>query len=571
VDNESFEFRNTTHLKIGENGMSIKNLEIKKAILSLILICWVQFLSFASYGVEIGVPNPNAKVGGNFLMNLQGEPNTLHPITSTDLYSRYIHYLTVDSLADYNFTNYEMEPHLAERWEISKDGKEFTFFLRKNIKFHDGKPITAEDVKFSYDIIFDPKYEAAHLRPYYENIEKVEVVDSTTVKFYTKNTYFKNFEQVASMYILPKHVYGDVSKYKKMNRDLVAAGPYKLEKFDKGDKIVLRRFDDWYGFSDKNFKGLYNFERITMKFIADETLSIEMLKKGELDFTPLRPDAYQLKAVGEPWGKKILKVKYENLEPKGWYFYGWNLINPLFKSKKVRLALTHLMDRESMIKKFLYGYSKIAVAPIWYQNAYAPTGLKPVLFDPQKAQKLLKEEGWADTDKNGILDKLIDGEKREFRFTLLFTNKNYEKYHTWYKEDLKKAGIEMDLKLIDWSAFEPLIHENKFDVITMAWGGGDQDPDPKQIWHSESIKGGGSNFISYKNLEVDKLIDEARLETNREKRIKLMKKIYEKITDDAPYTWWFNPIYEFYGVSSRIQRPGDALKYKVGYQSWWIE
>lgn len=128
-----------------------------------------------------------------------------------------------------------------------------------------------------------------------------------------------------------------------------------------------------------------------------------------------------------------------------------------------------------MIKKFLFGFAKPAVAPLWYQNAYAPVGLKPIPFDPQKAQKLLKEDGWADTDKNGILDKVIDGEKKEFRFTLLYSNKNYEKFHTWYKEDLKKAGIEMNLKLLEWSAFAPLIDEKKFEAMTMAWGGGDAD------------------------------------------------------------------------------------------------
>lgn len=541
------------------------------SLIQIMIVLCVCLFHGVIHSVEIGVPSPKAKVGGNFSMNLIGEPNTLHPITSSDLYARYVHYLTVDVLADYNFTTYEMEPHLAEKWEISKDGKEYTFFLRKNLKFHDGKPVTAEDVKFSFDIIFDPKYEAGHLRPYYENIEKAEVLDPLTIKFYAKNTYFKNFEQIATLFVLPKHVYGDVSKYKKMNRDIVSTGPYKIEKYDKGDKIILKRFDDWYGFSDKAFKGLYNFERMTLKFVNDETLSLEMLKKGELDFTPLRAEAYQLKAVGEPWGKKILKVKYENMEPKSWAFYGWNLTNPLFKSKKVRLALTHLMNREEMIKKFMFGYAKPAVAPMWYQNVYAPTGIKPVSFDPARAQKLLKEEGWADTDKNGILDKVIDGVKREFRFTLIYPNKNIEKFHTWYKEDLKKAGIEMELKLVEWSAFEPLLQEKKFEAFTMAWGGGDQDPDPKQIWHSSSIQGGGSNFVGYSNAEVDKLIDEARLELKREKRIKMIRKVYEKIAEDIPYTWWFNSTHEFYGVSSRIKRPGDALKYKLGYQSWWID
>jgi microcin C transport system substrate-binding protein len=522
------------------------------------------------WGANFGQPNPNAKVGGNFYFNLRGEPNTLHPITATDLYARRIHDLTMDCLADHSYTTYEMEPHIAERWEISKDNREFTFYLRKNAKFHDGKPITAEDVKFSFDAIFEPKYEAGALRPFFENIDRVEIIDPYTVKFFTKNSYFKNFDQVATMYVLPKHVYSDVAKSKKMNKEVIGAGPYKLEKFERGDKLVLRRFDDWYGFKEKHFKGYFNFERMTARFIQDETMTLEMLKKGELDFTELRGDAFQLKAIGEPWGTKILKVKYENIEPKTWYFYGMNLRNPLFQSRNVRLALTHLMNREEMAQKFLFGYAKLAVAPMWYQNESAPIGLKPLKFDPAKAQKLLKEDGWSDSDKNGILDKVINGSKTELKFVLYHPNRAYEKFHTWFQEDLKKAGIEMEVKMLDWSAFEPAVREGKFEMMAMAWGGGDQEPDPKQVWHSSSANG-GSNFIAYSNPIVDKMIDEARLEVNHDKRIKLLRKIYEKIAEEVPYIWWFNSVYEFYGVSSRIKRPADTLKYKMGVQSWWIE
>lgn len=530
----------------------------------------LSFTTSISLAVGFGTSNPSAPVGGNIYFNLRGEPNTLHPITSTDLFGRRVHDYSMDCLADHNFTTNEIEPHIAERWEISKDNKEFTFYLRKNAKFHDGTPITAEDVKFSLDLIFDPKYEAGHLRPFYENIEKVEIIDPTTVKFYVKNTYFKNFDQVATLFIIPKHVYGDPTKSKKMTRELVGAGPYKVERFDKGEKLVLRRFDDWYGFQEKQFKGLFNFERMTARFIKDETMALEMLKKGELDYTEMRADAYQLKAVGEPWGTKIQKVKYENLEPKNWYFYGFNMENPIFKSKNVRIALTHLMDREAMIKKFLFGFSKPAASPMWYQNASAPVGLKPIPFDPVKAQKLLKEDGWADNDKNGILEKEINGVKTELKFTMIHSNKDYEKYHTWFKEDLKKAGIEMEIKLLEWSTFEPTIREHKFDVMAMAWGGGDQEPDPKQIWHSSSAKD-GSNFISYNNPEVDKMIDQARMEVNTDKRVKLIRKVYEKVAEEAPYICWFNTIYEFYGVSNRIKKPADTLKYKVGLQSWWLD
>lgn len=537
---------------------------IKYAILGIIF-----FTSYLLLGAEIGTPNSSAPSGGTLYFNLVGEPNTLHPISAMDLYSRRTFELTMDTLANFNYTENKLEPHLAERWEISKDNNEFTFFLRKNAKFHDGHEVTAEDVKFSFDVIFDPKFEGQHLRSYYENIEKVIVVDKHTVRFIVKTPYFKNFTQVATIDVLPKHIYGEGNASKKMTRKIVGAGPYKLEQFEKGDKMVFRRFDKWYGFEENHFKGLYNFEKLIAKFVKDETLSMEMLKKGELDFTTFRAEGYELKAIGEPWGDKILKVKYQNKEPKTWYFYGWNFKNPIFKSKKVRLALTQLMEREAMIKKFLFGYAVPAAAPISFQNESAPVGLKPVSFDSKNATKLLKEDGWEDTDKDGILDKIIDGKKVDFKFTLIHPNKDYEKFHTWYQEELKKAGIDMEITLLEWSAFEPLVRKSQFDAVAMGWGGGDQDPDPKQVWHSQSSNG-GSNFINYNNPEVDTLIDKARLEMDRDKRIKLIRSVYEKIAADVPYTWWFNGTHEFYGVKATVQRPADALLFKQGYTSWWI-
>lgn len=521
-------------------------------------------------GIEIGVPNVSAPQGGELVYNLIGEPNSLNPISSMELASHRVFSLTFDTLANYNVNTNEMEPHLAEKWEVLNDGKEYLFYLKKNTKFHDGKPVTAEDVKFSFDVIYDSRFEGAYQRPFYENIQMVEVVNQNTVKFIVKQKYFKNFDQVATLMILPKHIYGDPAKAKRFNRELIGAGPYKLDKFIKGDKIILKKFNNWYGNSENTFKGLYNFDKMVLRFIKDETLSIEMLKKGEIDYTPFRAEAYELKAIGDIWGKSILKVKYQNMEPKSWYFYGWNFKNPLFKSKNARLALTHLMDREAMIKKYFFGYAIPAVAPIWFQNDSAPKGLKPLLYDFKKAQNLLKEDGWEDSDKNGILDKIVDGKKVEFKFTLLHPNKEYEKFHTWFQEDLKKAGIIMEVKFLDWSVFEPLVLESKFDVVAMAWGGGDQDPDPKQLWHSSSNIKGGANFINYSNIEVDKWIDEARAELDRPKRIKLIQKIYEKIAEEAPYTWWFNPTHEFYGVNSKIKRPADALKYRQGHISWWI-
>jgi peptide/nickel transport system substrate-binding protein/microcin C transport system substrate-binding protein len=162
---------------------------------------------------------------------------------------------------------------------------------------------------------------------------------------------------------------------------------------------------------------------------------------------------------------------------------------------------------------------------------------------------------------------MIDGVKSELSFTVLHANRDYEKYHTWFQEDLREAGIMMNLRLVDWKNLEAELHNGRFDAVAMGWSGGDLEPDPKNIWHSSSI-GAGSNFVGYRNPEVDNLIDEARMVTKREKRLQLFRKAYAMIASDVPYTPWFDITYEFYGVSSEILRPSDSLRYDIGYQTW---
>lgn len=515
-------------------------------------------------------PNANAPKGGNFVFNLGGEPPTVHPITATDAYSRRVQEYVCEGLATRDSETYEWKPRLAEKWEISKDNKVFTFHLRKDAVFHDGTPVTADDVKFSFDAIFEPKYEAAHLRPYYEGLAKVEVLDPNTVRFTAKDLYFNNFESAATLSVIPKKVYGDVEKSKKMNRQLMCAGPYVLSKFDRGQLIVLKKFDKWYGNKDAAYKGMYNFDTITLRFYKDENVELERAKKGELDYLDMRVEAYMKKTEGAPWGKTIIKHKVENSAPKSYGFIGWNFRKELFQDKNVRIALAHLLNREEMNKKFRYGMSDLANGAIYLRSEYNP-GNKAIEFNAKKAQELLAKAGWTDTDKNGVLEKTVGGKKAEFKFTLIYPSKDVEKYYTMYREDLKKAGIDMELKYLEWNSFLKLVDEGNFDAVTMAWGGGSVDPDPKQIWHSASAVVGGSNFIAYKNPEVDKLIDEARVEPNKAKRVAALKKVYAKIAEDAPYAFLFNDKYVFYANSSRMGMPAETFKYEIGRDYWWLK
>ncbi|EQC48353.1 ABC transporter, substrate-binding protein, family 5 [Bacteriovorax sp. BSW11_IV] len=538
------------------------------------LIATMLLASVGAHAAPLG--NAKAVKGGSYKYNLETQPTTLNPLSSTDAYASVVQRYINETLVNQNEDNLEYMPSLAQSWTISKDGNTFEFTLRDGVKWHDGKPLTAEDVKFSFDAIMHPenKYKTATKKPYYENIGSCEIIAPNKVRFKVKTPYFNNFETVATgLSIVPKHIYENptAEQEKELNKSLVGTGPYILDEVIRGKYLKLKKNKDWWGNSVADYAGVYNYNEILMRFVKDGTIALQRLEKGDIDFLGLQPEEYVKKAKGAAWGKKVFKVQTANKGPQGYAFVGWNMDNPLFKSKNVRKALTYLFNRELMIEKFQYGLSEPATGPLYKTSMYADESVKPIPFDPKKALEILRAEGWKDTDGDMILDKVIDGKKVNFSFTILEPLQDFVKYLTIFKEDAKQAGIDVNVKFIEWNTFITLLNEKKFEAVRLAWSGGGLDWDPKQIWHSSSADGGGSNFISYKNPKVDKLIDQARVELNRDKRIPLLKDVYRTIADDAPYVFLFNKKFTFYAHTKRMKKVKDTFTYGLGTDYWWIE
>src|SRR5579885_2343330 len=179
---------------------------------------------------------------GTFYQYLDDDPTTLNPISSSDAYSAEIESLVFDSLGARDEDTYEWMPMLAEKWEAAKDGKSYTFHLREGVKFSDGTPVTAEDVKYSFDCYFDNRFPAPHKKVYFENIQEAKILDPKTVQFIVKQPYYLNEEVLAGLTILPKHVYGvGDPKDSKFNKTLVGAGPYLFEEWEKGQRITMKK------------------------------------------------------------------------------------------------------------------------------------------------------------------------------------------------------------------------------------------------------------------------------------------------------------------------------------------
>ena len=467
-------------------------------------------------------------------------------------------------------------PGLAESWTVSEDGKTYTFKLRQGVKFSDGTELKAKDVKFSFDAVLDPKYEAAHKLAYFENIKSPTIVDDYTIQFETKNKYFGNLETLAKgINIVPEATYSKQSKDNKLSKTLIGSGPYKILKYNKSKSLILTRNKDWWGFKtdQPNLKDIHRFEKIFIRFVKEDAIRLELLKKGKLTYSLVSGEEFvkKIDTTKSEWSH-LNKHEVENDAYKGYSFIAWNLKNPMFADKKVRVALAHLMNRELLRDKFQYGKSYLAAGPLYSQSMYADKSVKPIPYDIEKAKTLLNESGWTDSDKDGTLDKKINGTKTNFAFTLFNPNRDVEKYFTVYKESLKKVGINLEIKNVDWNSFIKALNERNFEAVTLAWNSteDDIDNDYKQIWHTDSANSSGSNFISYSNPVVDKLIDESRAELDREKRIPIMQKIFRIIAEDAPYLFMFSQKV-MYVVDKNVDVKQTTYKYTVGTPYWTMK
>lgn len=509
---------------------------------------------------------------GTFFRRINADPTTLNPITSADAYASEVQGMVLDSLMIRDDETYDWRPALAEKYEVSKDGKVFKFTIRDGVKWHDGKPLTIEDVKYSFDVFFEGRFQAPHMQVYLQNIKEAKILDSKTIQFTIKEPYFKNFEVVAGLTIIPKHFYGTGDPAdSKFNKELIGTGPYRLEGWNKGQKITLTKNAEYWGNSQPYFKERFRFKRIVMRPVKEDAVALEMLKKGELDLLDLTPEQYVQKTKGSEWGTKVIAVKAENAAPSNFsYGYiGWNQKNPLFKDRDVRMAMSHLINRDFMIEKFRFGMSLKAVGPYGNKSPSSSPKVKPVEYDPKAALELLKKNGWK--MGAGGLTKVIDGKETPFEFTLIGANADNEKYWTVIKEDMKKIGITMNIKILEWNSFIKLVDERKFDAITMGWQVNSLESDLKQMFDSEEIKSPGHNFISYNSPELDKLIEQHRKTMDEGKRMKIAHQIHEIIAADQPYSFMFNSKFTLYAHTARIKKTKDTFKYAVGVDTWKVE
>lgn len=467
-------------------------------------------------------------VDGDWLIyHLNAEPATLNPITATDAYESRVNSGNIyETLIERNNETLEIEPLLAESWEISEDKLTYTFKLRENVKWQDGEPFTSEDVVFSYKTIMNPKVDAPQLRAYYQEIRDVKAIDDHTVKFTYARPYFLALEFCGGMPIVPKHVFaeGDFNT-NPAGRSPVGTGPYKFLRWTTGREIVVEKNPDYWGEKPK-------LNRIVFRIITDSSVSLQVLKREELDVSGLTPIQWARQTSSKSFEENFDKLSYFT---PNYSYIGWNLRRPYFSDKVVRQALTHLVNRELILQQILFDLGAVVTNPFYINSPEYDKSIEPYPYDPKKAAELLDQAGWTDSNGNGIRDK--DGVEFNFEFLIPAGSETGEKIATILKEELDKTGISMDIRKIEWAVFTSRLMDRKFDAVTLAWSMG-VESDPYQIWSSTQAEK-GSNFVGFVNEEADKLIEAARKEFDRDKRIEMYRRFAEIVHEEQPYTFMF--------------------------------
>ncbi|MFC1735984.1 peptide-binding protein [Candidatus Hydrogenedentota bacterium] len=473
--------------------------------------------------------DPEVPVEGDWLVwRLRGEPKTLNTITARDAYEFYVNLGTVyEALLTRDNATLKLKPSLAESYSISEDHLEYTFKLRQDVKFHDGVPFTANDIAFTFDRINDPKVDAAHLKHYFRDVKSLEVIDDYTVKFTYSEPYWKAIYTLGFMPIIPKHIFekGDFNNHPN-GRHPLGTGPYKFLKWETGQQIVLERNDDYWG------EKVY-LDRIVFKIVTDSTASLQLLKRGDVDLLDdIRAEQWVRQLKGPQIDKNIRKITYYQPE---YSYIGWNSKRPYFEDKMVRRAMTHLIDRETIRVNIKYGLAK-TVTGSWYVNSPEyDSSIKPWPHDPAEAVRLLDEAGWKDSDDDGIRDK--DGVPFRFEFLISSGSVFAEQLSTILKEDLKKVGVDMTIRKLEWATFEQKVTDRDYDATTMRWKLV-PEADPYQIWHSSQAEK-GSNFVGFVNAEADDIIERSRREFDEEKRWTMFKRFHAIMHEEQPYTFLF--------------------------------
>ncbi|HPN84818.1 MAG TPA: ABC transporter substrate-binding protein [Victivallales bacterium] len=510
----------------------------------------------------------NAVAGGKITSAVSSETKNMNSLVNNEAFVSTVYSYAMDALTERNLEKPEVfEPKIAENWELSEDKLTYTVRIRKGVIWHDFKDpvsgkewkdveVTADDFAFYVEVVKNEDADCAPLRSYLQDLDRIEVIDKYSFKVVWRKKYFLSESITLGLEPLPRHLYHDYEgpfDGKKFNEDhernriIVGCGPYRFDRWEKGQRVVMKKWGKYYG---KEYGVMPPLDEIVFEVIKHPNTQLQALKSGKIDRMGFTPDQWVNNTGGPEFEENSDLLKKYKYPSRSYSYIGYNLRMPLFSDKRVRRALTHLIDRERILKEIYNGLGRICSGPFFIDSPYYDSKIVPYEFSPSKAKSLLGEAGWKDSNGDGILDK--DGKKFEFTILSVADHPIQMKMLPLIKEDMASAGIVMKISPVEWSVYVQRLENKNFEVCVLGWAMGFES-DPYQIWHSsESEKAASSNHCGFVNPEADELIMKIRDCFDLDERIALCHRFHRLLHDEQPYTFLITP-FSLLGQSARYR------------------
>lgn len=515
------------------------------------------------------------------VVHLLNEPEDMHPTNGASAVRAEINLYTNLSLLRVNYKTGELLPCLAKALPVvSSDGLNYNYELKSDMTWDDKSPITAHDIAFTTKASKCLYTNNIGLKPYWENIDDIIVDGNNDKKFtikmkrpYILNTWFwTDFPIIQAAFYDKQNVLAKYSnaqltdstflkskpdikqwadefnspKYSTDPQFMSGAGPYKITKWDKGVSITLeKKKDHWSENCQENWYCQANADKIILKLNSNNASALLELKNGLIDvstmidyssFTELSKDDkftqnYTLK-LADTYNYTYVAM---NMKPDG------KTHKKLFTDVAVRKAMALLTPYDQINKTLYENNNKRVVGPISPNKIDFNTDLKPLQYNVNQAKELLTQAGWADTDNDQVLDKIIDGEKVKFEFNINFMSgsKVWEDLAKQLAESFGKANIYVMLNPLDYNGFFNAVTGHQFDMSISAWQSSATPEDFSQLWSSASWTNNGLNFTGFGSPQSDALIDSINISVNETKRIELSKRFQKLVYDEQPYIFMF--------------------------------
>lgn len=433
-------------------------------------------------------------------------------ITDGDIY---------ESLVRYSEELENTEPELATSWHVSDDFRTYIFRLDPQATWHDGVPLTASDVAFTLARVTDPAGDAA-LRSAFLKVSDVKVIDAETVKIELDEARADFLLTLSSLPILPAHVFGQEPLVTHpAARAPVGSGPFRFSKWNIGRSIIVERNANWRGVPPR-------VKKIEYLIIPYTQVALQLLERQEIDM------ALDL-AQSLKWERPELQlITYPLPEFQFWMF---NTAKPLFSSAEIRRAIVMLIDRDAIRCSILACRAEMIEGP--WPKQFAPSlgyATGPV-FDPLQAKKILKENGWFDSDGDGVRERF--GEDLSFSLLLPNLQSDLVRAATVVQQDLASQGVKMRITSFSRGTYTHLLKAHKFDIAVLSVPT-HKMYDPWPLFHSSAI-GVASNYGSFQSKQLDRLIEQLHGEWEPIRRSRLMREFTLALLAQQPGSFTFRP------------------------------